>query len=192
LGEKVVPAHLDLSDRETIEKLSEMVPSLDILINNAGIFGATDMLGDNEKQLRNDLETNLFGTLSVTKALLPDLKKANAAAIANVSSIAGLAAMPGIGGYSASKAADHSVTQSLRGSLKSENISVHDIYLGPVETRMVESFEIDKASPAVVADIILEDIESGVEDIFPDAMAQQVGAVYLTSPKMLEQNFAAF
>lgn len=76
--------------------------------------------------------------------------------------------------------------------LKSENISVHDIYLGPVETRMVESFEIDKASPAVVADIILEDIESGVEDIFPDAMAQQVGAVYLTSPKMLEQNFAAF
>ena len=192
LGERVVPVQLDLSDRKSIAQLSKSVPSLDILINNAGIFSATDVLEDTEEQLRSDIETNLFGTLSVTKALLPALKKGSAAAIANVVSVVGLAPMAAIGGYSASKAAVHSVTQSLRGSLKDEGISVHGIYPGPVETRMADSFEIDKASPEAVAEKIFEGIENGTEDIFPDAMAEQAGQAFLSSPKALEQNFAAF
>ena len=118
LGERVVPIHLDLSDPATIEQLPKSVTSLDVLINNAGIFSGADLLGDTEAQLRNDLETNLFGTLSVTKALLSFLKKDSPTAVANLSSIAGLAAMPGFGGYSVSKAAVHSMTQSLRGKLK--------------------------------------------------------------------------
>ncbi len=192
LDERVVPIHLDLGDRSLIAQLSQSVPSLDILINNAGIFSAADILEATEEQLRNDFETNFFGALAVTKALLPALKKNSSAAIANLSSIAGLASMPSFGGYSASKAAVHSMTQSLRGKLKADGISVHGVYPGPVATRMTEKMDMETTPASVAAGNILEDIENGVEEIFPDTMSQQVGPLFLSSPKKLEQSFAAF
>ena len=192
LGERVAPIQLDLSNSETIAKLSETVSSLDVLINNAGIFTGANLLEETEEQSRNDLETNFFGTLAVTKALLPVLKKGNSAAITNLSSIAGLASMPSFGGYSVSKSAVHSMTQSLRGKLKADGISVHGVYPGPVATRLTEGFEMETTSAEVVAEKILEGIENGVEYIFPDALSQQVGPLFLSSPQQLEQNFAAF
>lgn len=192
LGERVVPIRLDLGDRSTIAELSQSVPALNILINNAGIFSGTNLLEGTEEQLRNDLETNLFGTLAVTKALLPALKKEGSAAIVNVASIAALAAMPGFGGYSASKAAVHSMTQSIRGTLKAEGISVHGVYPGPVATRMTEGMDMDSTPAATVAENVLHSMENGVEDIFPDAMSEQVGPLFLSSPKKLEETFADF
>lgn len=192
LDERVIPVHLDLSNQATIKQLSQSVPELDVLINNAGVFSGADLLGDTEKQLRNDVETNFFGTLSVTKALLASLKKSSHSAIVNLSSVAGLAAMPSFGGYSVSKAAVHSMTQSLRGKLKSEGISVHGVYPGPVATRMTEGMEMGTTPASVVAEKILEGIENAIEEIFPDAMSEQVGPLFLSSPKSLEENFAAF
>ncbi len=192
LGRRVVPVHLDLADQSTIAQLSQSAPSLNLLINNAGIFTGTNLLENTEGQLRDDLETNLFGTLAVTKALLPSLRKEGSAAIANVSSIAALAAMPSFGGYSVSKAALHSMTQAIRGKLKVDGISVHGIYPGPVATRLTEDFEMETAPAPVVAEKILEGIENGVEEIFPDAMTEQVGPLFLNSPKELEQTFADF
>lgn len=192
LGDRVVPVHLDLGDASAIAGLGDAVPSLDVLINNAGIFTGANVLEDTEEQFRLDIETNVFGTLGVTKALLPALRKNDTAAIANVASIAALAAMPSFGGYSASKAALHSVTQSLRGKLQGDGISVHGIYPGPVATRMTDGFEMDTTPAKVVAEKILEGIANGVEEIFPDAMAEQVGPLYTTSPKKLEETFASF
>ncbi len=192
LGERVIPVHLDLGDKSTITQLSQLVPSINILINNAGIFSGTNVLEDTEQQLRDDIETNLFGTLGVTKALLPSLKKEGSGAIANVLSVTSLAAMPSFGGYSASKAALHSVTQSIRSNLKANEISVHGVYPGPVATRMTKGLNMDTTPASEVAEAILNGIENGVEEIFPDAMSQQIGPLYLSSPKQLEQNFAAF
>ncbi|MEM9773356.1 MAG: SDR family oxidoreductase [Chloroflexota bacterium] len=192
LGDRVIPIHLDLSDKETIAQLAQKIPSLNILVNNAGIFTGGNLLEDTEEQLRNDLETNFFGTLAVTKTLLPALQKEDSAAIVNVSSIAALAAMPSFGGYSASKAAVHSLTQSLRGKLNADSISVHGVYPGPVETRMTEGSGMETTPTSVVAENILNGIKNGVEEIFPDAMSEQTGPLFLSSPKMLEQTFAPF
>ncbi|TYA71708.1 SDR family oxidoreductase [Seonamhaeicola marinus] len=192
LGKRVVPIHLDLADASTITNLSKLVSSLDVLINNAGLFTGIDVLEDSEEQLRNDLETNVFGTLAVTKALVPTLKKQDSAAIINLSSIAGLASMPSFGGYSISKAGVHSLTQSLRGKLKADGISVHGVYPGPVATRLTEGYDMETTPASVVAENIFKGLEKGVEDIFPDALSEQVGPVYLSSPKTLEQNFSAF
>ncbi|MEM7017293.1 MAG: SDR family oxidoreductase [Pseudomonadota bacterium] len=191
-GERVIPVHLDLGDKATIEQLSQSVLSLNILINNAGMLSAENLLENTEEQLRKDFETNFFGTLAVTKALLPTLRKESSAAIVNIASIASLAAMPTLGGYSASKAAVHSMTQSIRGTLKADGISVHGVYPGPVATRMTEGFDMEMTPAPVVAEKILEDIENGIEEIFPDAMSQQTGPLFLSSPKSLEQNFATF
>lgn len=192
LGDRVVPVPLDLRDQSTISQLGQSVPSLNILINNAGMFTGTDLLEDTQEQVRNDLETNFFGTLAVIKALLPALKKESAAAIANLSSIAALAAMPGFGGYSASKAAVHSLTQSIRGKLSDTNISVHGVYPGPVQTRMTEGYDMETTPALVVAEKILQGIATGSEDIFPDALSEQVGPLYLSSPKQLEKTFSTF
>lgn len=192
LGERVVPVHLDLGDQGSVSRLPESAPSIDILINNAGVFSGTDVLEDTGQQLRDDIETNVFGTLAVTRSLLPSLRREGSGAIANVLSVAALAAMPSFGGYSASKATLHSVTQSIRGKLKPEGISVHGVYPGPVATRMTEGMEMDTTPAPEVAEAILDGIENGIEEIFPDAMSKQVGPLYLDSPKQLEQNFSAF
>jgi len=192
LGGSVTPIRLDLSNAGTIAQLSQQVHSLDILINNAGIFTGADLLEDTEEQLRNDLETNLFGTLAVTKALLPALRNGNSPAIASLSSIAGLAAMPSYGGYSVSKAAVHSMTQSLRGKLKKDGISVHCVYPGPVATRMTEGTPMDTTPAFVVAARIFDGIQNGTEEIFPDAMSQEVGPLFLDSPKQLEEAFSVY
>jgi len=192
LGDRVVPVHLDLGDPASIAALSDAVSELDILINNAGIFTGTDLLDDTEEHLRNDLETNLFGTLKVTKALLPALRNGNSPAIASLSSVAGLAAMPSFGGYSVSKAAVHSMTQSLRGKLKADGISVHGVYPGPVATRMTEGLPMETTPASVAAENILDNIQNGVEEIFPDSMSQQVGPLFLDSPKQLEGAFSVY
>ena len=191
-GDKVVPIHLDLADASTIAALPNSVDSLDVLINNAGLFTGTDLLEDTEEQLRNDVETNVFGTLAVTKALVSTLKKQDSAAIINLSSIAGLASMPSFGGYSISKAGVHSLTQSLRGKLKADGISVHGVYPGPVATRLTDGFDMETTPASVVAENILTGLENGVEEIFPDTLSEQVGPLYLSSPKTLEENFGAF
>jgi len=192
LGDRVVPVHLDLNDPASIIRLAQAVPVLNVLINNAGLFTGGNLLDDTEEQTRNDLETNFFGPLAVTKAVLPALKAASPAAIANVSSISALAAMPSFGGYSASKAALHSMTQSLRAKLKADGIAVHGVYPGPVDTRLTEGFDMDKTPAATVAENILSSIEKGVEEIFPDALSEQVGPLFLSSPKDLEKTFASF
>jgi NAD(P)-dependent dehydrogenase (short-subunit alcohol dehydrogenase family) len=191
-GDRVVPVHLDLGDQASIAQLPQNVPSLNILINNAGIFSGANMLDDTEEQTRNDLETNLFGTLAVTKALLPALKNESPAAIANIASVAALAAMPSFGGYSTSKAALHSMTQSIRAKLKKDGISVHGVYPGPVETRLTEGAGMDTTPAPAVAEAILTGIENGDEEIFPDVMSIQVGPMFLNSPKQLEETFSAF
>ncbi|MEM9906057.1 MAG: SDR family oxidoreductase [Cyanobacteria bacterium P01_D01_bin.44] len=191
-GEQVVPVHLDLGDPATIAQLTQSVPSLNILINNAGILSGLSLLENTEEQLRNDIETNLFGTLAVTKALLPALKKESSATIVNVASISSLAAMPSLGGYSVSKAAVHSMTQSIRGELKADGISVHGVYPGPVATRMTEGYDMELTPASVVAENILEGVENGSEEIFPDAMSQQTGPLFLSSPKKLEETLASF
>ena len=188
LGDRVVPIHLDLADEATISELSQSVPSLNLLINNAGIFTGANLLDSTEEQTRNDFETNFFGTLAVTKALLPALRSEDSAAIASILTVAALAAMPSFGGYSASKAALHSAMQSLRGKLAVDGISVHGAYPGPVATRMTEGLDMETTPAPVVAENILAGIENGVEEIFPDAMSQQVGPLFVSSPKELEKS----
>ena len=192
LGDRVVPIQLDLSDQITIDKLSAEVADLDILVNNAGIFTGASVLEGSLDNMLNDVQTNVFGSTNVTNALLPVLRQSNQGAIANVLSIAALGAMPSFGGYSAAKAALHSVTQSIRGELKDSAISVHGIYPGPVATRITEGFDMPKTEPEVVAANIIKGIENGDDYIFPDAMSEQLGPLYFKDPRAFELELSNF
>ena len=134
---------LDVSDPKSIqsfsEKLTKEFPSLNVLINNAGM-----MQPENLSEKSNDLSgaektvaTNLLGPIWLTTALLPSLRKQPRATIMTVSS--GLAFVPlaVTPTYCATKAAIHSYTQSLRYQLKSSKVEVIELIPPYVQTTLM-------------------------------------------------------
>jgi NAD(P)-dependent dehydrogenase (short-subunit alcohol dehydrogenase family) len=189
---RIVPLRLDLTSPEQIARAAEQARDVTVLFNNAGLLGAYDLLDTPLSVLQRDFDTNFFGHLALTRTLLPALlHAAPRAAIVNVLTVASLASMPALGGYSASKAAAFSMTQALRAQLQDRGLTVHAVFPGPVDTDMVRAFDLPKASPASVARAIVEGVERGDEDIWPDPMAKEVSRTYATSPKALERQFAA-
>jgi len=190
--EVIVPVQLDVTNASNIANVAKLVGQLDILINNAGIATGSDFSGEASLGIAaSEMATNYFGVISLTHALLPALHKSGAAAVINVSSIAGIANFPTLGPYSASKAAVHSFTQGLRAEVRKANIAVVGVYPGPVDTDMTKDFEMDKASPADVASAVLAGLKNGDEDVFPDAFSQAMYQVFVQNPKQLEQQFGA-
>lgn len=188
----IVPFQLDVTNAGDIANAAKVISELDVLINNAGIATGSTFSGEASLNIAIDeMATNYFGPINLTHALLPVLHKSNGAAVINISSIAGISNFPILGPYSASKAAVHSFTQGLRAELRKANIAVVGVYPGPVDTRMAEGLEMDKATPADVANVILSSLENGIEDVFPDAFSREMYKVFTANPKQLEQQFGA-
>jgi NAD(P)-dependent dehydrogenase (short-subunit alcohol dehydrogenase family) len=165
---RVTPLSLDVTNAAQIQEAAEQVESLDILINNAGIY-LNDDLSD-PVALEQHLAVNLFGVYRVTQAFMPLLTRSRGAIVNNVS-IAALAAVPLTPAYSISKAAAFSLTQSLRALLAGRGVRVHAALPGPTDTDMTRHLNLPKASPESVAQAIFDGVENGDEDIFPDPMS---------------------
>ena len=186
---RVTPLTLDVSDAAHIRAAVERVESLDVLINNAGLSLYADL--SERAALEQHLAVNLFGSYDVTQAFLPLLNHSRGA-IVNVLSLAALAALPLDPTYSISKAAAFSLTQSLRAALAGRGVDVHAVLPGPVDTDMGPSVDIPKASPESVARAILDGLEKGEEDIFPDPMSESMAEGWRNgASKALEREFAA-
>ena len=116
-GDRLLPLRLDVTDREgafaAVEQAYERFGGVDVVVNNAGYghFGMVEELS--EADVRDQLETNLFGALWVTQAALPILRAQGAGHILQVSSIGGISAFGGIGAYHASKWALEGLSQAL-------------------------------------------------------------------------------
>ncbi len=189
-GDRLVPLVIDLTKPDSIVKAATRVEKLDLLINNAGVLSSAGLVSGRIEEIERDMQTNYFGTLAVTRAFLPAIERSRGS-IANLLSVVALASMPGLGAYSASKAAALSLTQALRGELIKRGVHVHAVFPGPVDTDMAREITLPKTAPDVVARAIYAAIGRGEEDIFPDAMAQQVGGQWLKAPKEIERMFGA-
>ena len=186
---RVTPLTLDVTNTAQIRRAVDDVESLDILINNAGLALYDDL--SDPTALEQQLAVNLFGTYGVSRAFLPLLTRSRGA-IVNVGSVVAFAALPFIPAYSISKAAVFNLTQSLRALLAGQGVSVHAVLAGPVDTDMSRDLDIPKASPESVARAILDGLQNGEEDIFPDPMAQSMAESWRSSAaKALERQFAA-
>ena len=187
----IVPVKLDITDRQAVKAAAQQAADTTILINNAGALAAGNFLDAPLELIARDLETNYYGSLNLIRAFAPVIEQNGGGAIANVLSVVALASMPSLGGYSASKAAAFSMTQALRATLQPKGIRVHAIFPGPVDTEMAAEVDLPKTPPNVVASAILEGIKNGVDNIFPDPMAAQVGQIWLANPQELERQFAS-
>jgi len=167
--ERVRPLALDVTDAEQIQRAVHEVESLTILVNNAGVAIYDDLT--KPAVIQQHLDVNLFGPLNVAHAFLPLLVRAQGAVVNNLS-LNGLAAFPLIPGYSVSKAAAFSMTQSLRSFFADRGVSVHAVLTGPTDTDMNRGFDAPKATPGHVARAIFDGLENGEADIFPDPISE--------------------
>jgi NAD(P)-dependent dehydrogenase (short-subunit alcohol dehydrogenase family) len=191
-GERVVPLRLDVTNVAEIAEAVSKADDLQLLFNNAGVAQGQDLASSKIlDQARSEMEVNYFGPLNLLKQFAPTLKKNGGGSVVNVSSVGGLTNFPFYPTYSASKAAIHSLTQGARMLLGAEGIKVSGVYPGPVDTDMARGIDLEKATPQDVADAILNGVEQGEDDIFPDPFAEQFARQYQSSPKASEKQIAS-
>ena len=144
-----------------------------VLINNAGIYRATSVLDPDTSNLRDELETNLFGPLAMASTFADRIAE-RSGAIVNVASV--LAWMPVGASYGVSKAAMWNATDSMRTELGPRGVQVVGVYVGLVDTDMAKFTDYPKSDPADVVRQVLDGIESGAVEVLADEMTRDVRA----------------
>jgi NAD(P)-dependent dehydrogenase (short-subunit alcohol dehydrogenase family) len=191
-GQRIVGLRLDVTDADQVRAAAEAAPDIEIVFSNAGVALSRGIADSSVlSQARLEMEVNYFGPLQLLQRLAPVLAKNGGGAVVTVGSAAGLTNVPFLPTYSASKAALHSLTQAARILLAAQGTSVFGVYPGPVDTDMARDLQIPKASARDVALAILDGIEAGREDIFPDPFATDFGRQFEASPKAAERQMAA-
>jgi NAD(P)-dependent dehydrogenase (short-subunit alcohol dehydrogenase family) len=170
---RIVPLPLDVTDATSVAAAGATAPDVSVLINNAGISRGSSVLDADTTQLRDELETNLFGPLAMSSTFA-DRIAARSGAIVNVSSV--LAWLPLGGSYSVSKAAIWSATDSMRSELAPRGVQVVGVYVGLVDTDMASFTDLPKSSPADVIRQVLDGIESGADEVLADELTRNVRA----------------
>ena len=182
---------LDIADADQIAAAASRATDVNLLVNNAGVArGGWVLASEDTSGLQRDIEVNVFGTNNMIRAFVPILESNNGSAIVVLNSVASFINFPLFGGYSASKAALHSLTQGFRAELAPKGILVTGVYPGPIDTDMAEPLEMPKEPPSVVAEATLAGLAEGAEEVFPDAMAREFASNFKSDWKAVEKNTA--
>ncbi len=126
---------LDVTDAESVQAFCGQLPAVNVLVNNAGgALGLETIADADDQKWQTMFDSNVLGTMRMTRALLPKLEASGQGHIVNISSIAGFEVYPGGAGYTAAKHAVHALTETLRLELLGKPIRVTEIAPGLVET----------------------------------------------------------
>lgn len=150
-GEAVLPISLDVTDRTAVlgavTLAVEHFGRLDVVVNNAG-YGHLGMVEEvTEAELRAQLETNFFGTVWVTRAVLPVMRAQGSGRILQVTSESGVRAYPGFGAYHSSKWAVEGLTESLAQEVAAFGIHVTNVEPGPYATGFATAAHLSAPNP---------------------------------------------
>ena len=126
---------LDVTDAASVAAFCEQVPAVNVLVNNAGgALGLEPVAEAEDEKWRTMFESNVLGTMRMTRTLLPKLEASGRGHIVVIGSIAGFEVYPGGAGYTAAKHAERAVAETLRLELLGKPIRVTEIAPGLVET----------------------------------------------------------
>ncbi|KVG72189.1 oxidoreductase [Burkholderia ubonensis] len=159
LGESValLPVELDVTDeaqaKAAVQAAVEKFGRVDVLVNNAGfgLLGAVEESAD--KDVRRMYDTNVFGLLNVTRAVLPTMRANRSGHVINISSIGGYRAAAGFGVYSSTKFAVEGITEALHAELKPLGVHATVVEPGYFRTDFLD------ASSLVVASDVIDDYD---------------------------------
>ena len=160
LGESaaLLPVALDVTDetqaRAAVQQAVEKFGRVDVLVNNAGfgLLGAVEESAD--KDVRRMYDTNVFGLLNVTRAVLPTLRAHRSGHVINISSIGGYRGSAGFGAYSSTKFAVEGITEALHAELKPLGIHATVVEPGYFRTDFLDG------SSLVVAPEVIDDYDA--------------------------------
>lgn len=126
----------DVSTQDMVQAIAEQAGRIDLLVNNAGYAQAGAIEETSLAEAQAQFDTNLFGVLRVTNAVLPMMRQQRGGRIINVSSLVGQVALPYLGMYASSKFALEGLSEALRGELRPFNIHVSLVEPGFVRTNL--------------------------------------------------------
>jgi uncharacterized oxidoreductase len=186
----------DVTKEADVDNLVQQVKNkfggLDILVNNAGVVTAYPLDSEDGvyEKAKFEMDLNYLSVVRLTEKLLPVLKASKDAAIINIESIVSYLPNTVIATYSATKAALHSYSQSLRLVLQKTNPSVRVFEVFPpfVDTDMTKGFDADKLSPDEVADDIYSALQKNDYAIRP-GKTKEVYQSFLQSPDVTLKQF---
>ena len=151
----VLPVKLDVTDEGQARAAVEMGCShfgrIDVLVNNAGFGLLAAIEESSDRDVRRMYETNVFGLLNVTRAVLPKMRAQRSGNVINVSSIGGFRASAGFGAYCSTKFAVEALTEALHAELAPLGIHATVIEPGYFRTDFLDASSL-LVSPHVIAD----------------------------------------
>lgn len=145
-GERALALRLDVTRLEDVESVvaaaQERFGAIDVLINNAGCGQLGTVEDAPIEHARAVVETNLFGTLAMIKAVLPQMLRRRSGQIVNIGSVAGQIGFAAMPYYSASKFALAGLTEALAAEVAALGVKVTLAELGPFATNFTSSLEV--------------------------------------------------
>ena len=199
--EKLTIHPLDITDRPAVEAFVEAFiknhGQVDGVVNNAGIIQKFVKINDLDyTNIERNMSVNFWGTVYLTKALLPHLLKRPEAHIVNVSSMGGFLPVPGQTAYGASKAAVKLFTEGLRSELLPTNVHVTIVFPGAIATniaansgampaggaRTAEESKYKTTPAPLAAEIIVDGMEKNKYRVLVGSDAKMMDSLYRLMP----------
>ncbi|MET7750131.1 SDR family oxidoreductase [Micromonospora sp. NPDC005367] len=178
----VEAVRLDITDPEQVAAVAGIASDVTLLINNAGIATWTNLVTGDLANVRLEMDTNFYGTLSMVRAFAPVLAGNGGGAILNVLSAASWFSHDGANAYGTAKAAAWSLTNGIRLELAGQGTLVTGLHLGAADTEMMASYDGDKADPADVVRAALDGIEADKLEVIADEWSAHVKASLAADP----------
>ena len=179
-----VPLALEVTDPASVAAAAAQAQDVTILVNNAGALVRASYLDSPVEDVRREFETNFYGPLLVTRALVPAIERNGGGHVLNAHSV--LSWLATAGSYSASKAALWSQTNTLRLELRPRGINVTGLHMGYVDTDMTAGLQgLEKIRPEDVAALALDGVESDAYEVLADDLTRQVKAALAADPSVL-------
>jgi NAD(P)-dependent dehydrogenase (short-subunit alcohol dehydrogenase family) len=164
-----VPIELDITDAASVAHAAATCADVDLLVNNAGFLKYGSLFADDSvASLREHFEINTVGTLRMARAFAPVLAKQGGGAMINILSVLSWLNIEASGPYSASKAAQWSITNGIRNELRPQKTFVIGVHPGYIDTDMAAGVEATKTSPETVVQMTLEALREGREEVLID------------------------
>jgi len=165
---------LDVTDERQAARLAAELTDVDLLVNNAGIATGASLVTGDFAEIRREFETNVFGSLSLTRAFARNLASNGGGAVLNVLSAATWFAAPGATAYAATKAAAWSMTDGLRVELASQRTQVLGLHMAVVDAGMGVDAQGPKVSVDAVVSHALDGLEAGAAEVLVDDVSRQL------------------
>ena len=191
---------LDVDSDDSVDALFAALGPVDVLVNNAGLGGGGGVVEETGLDtFRQLMETNYFGALRCTKAVLPSMRERGTGAIVNVTSQAGLLAFPGMAPYCASKWALEAASEALAVEIAPFGVRIAIVEPGAIMTAIWSKTDVtpptgpykfirNRLGAAVMADLMHPSTADEVADCIAEAISTDTPRLRLLVGRGAERN----